>query len=133
VKRILQGIGHQCDGPFFVPVFYNESVNSVHRDIFGCYDLISFLEGKLIGHQVSTELHRGEKIKKLQEAGLPGWVWARFNNEDEGVGYEVYIVNGQEVIEAEMVYGLWKKPKCAGGPRCKGLEKSWGGPQTPEG
>lgn len=112
VKKILEGIGHpKVDGPFYGVAFFNNRMSPIHRDVMGHYDLLSF-DGKiLIGHQVSTDAHKAEKIKDLQGAGLPGWVWCRFSNPDQGTGFQVYVVNGQKVIEAEMTYGLWRKPR----------------------
>lgn len=127
VKKILEGIGHKVDGPFYGIAFYNGKMNSIHRDVMGVYDLLSFDGSQLIGHQVSSDRHKSEKIKAFQRARVPGWVWCRFSNDDHGTGYQVYIVDGERVIEAKMVYGLWKKPKKeAGGQRRKGLANCLG-------
>jgi len=111
VRKILEGIGHKVDGPFYGVAFYGGKMNPIHRDAMGVYDLLSFDGKELIGHQVSTDGHRGEKIKNLQAAKLPGWVWSRFSNEDQGTGYQVFVVNGEEVTESQVTYGLWKKPR----------------------
>jgi hypothetical protein len=111
VRKILEGIGHKVDGPFYGIAFYDNRMNPIHRDVMGVYDLLSFDGEKLIGHQVSTIENKSEKIKHLQKEKLPGWVWCRFHNEDQGTGFRVFVVNGEIVIEQEMVYGLWRKPK----------------------
>ena len=113
VHKILEGIGHQVDGPFYGVAFYDNSMRPIHRDIFGIYDLISFYEGKLIGHQVSTEANKSTKIKEIQKTNFPCWIWSRFHNEDQGTGFEVTIIIGGGIIieEKEMIYGLWRRPK----------------------
>jgi len=114
VKKILEGIGHTVQGTMFKTVFFNGHLSPVHSDFFGVFDLISF-DGKIfIGHQVSTEVNKSTKIKAIQEAHLPGWVWCRFSDEERGAGYEVWMVNGEEVTESEMTYGIRRGiEKCA--------------------
>lgn len=113
VKKILEGIGHIVQGTMFKTVFFNGHLSPVHSDFFSCFDLMSF-DGKIfIGHQVSTEANKSAKIKSIQEAKLPGWVWCRFTDDDEKVGYQVYIVDKDEVKECEMVYGIRRRTnKC---------------------
>jgi len=111
VKKILEGMGHKVDGPFYGVAFFNDAMRPIHRDCFGCFDLLSFNGQVFIGHQVSTIENKSVKIKHLQNEKLPGWVWCRFHNEDQGTGYQVYVVDGETVTEQEMVYGLWRKPK----------------------
>jgi hypothetical protein len=111
VRKILEGIGHKVDGPFYGVAFFENRMNPIHRDLMGVYDLLSFDGEGLIGHQVSTDANKKEKINNFKVANVPGWVWCRFSNDEQGTGYQVYIVKGQEVIESEMTYGLWRKPK----------------------
>jgi len=108
VRKILEGIGHIVEGPGYGVAYYNARMNPIHKDFFGCFDLMSF-DGFYHGHQVSTKENKSTKIKVLQEAKLPGWVWCRFTDDDGKVGYQVYIVDGAKVIEAEMVYGIRRR------------------------
>ncbi len=111
VKGILQGLGHRTEGPGYSLAFYNGKMNPIHQDYFACFDLISYDGQQFIGHQVSTEANKSTKIKAIQEAKLPGWVWLRFSDEDRGAGYEVWMVNGDQITESEMTYGIRRKLK----------------------
>jgi len=109
-KKILEGLEHIVSDPGYGGAYFNGRMNLVHKDIFGCFDLMSFCKGIYYGHQFSTIENKSTKIKLLQEKGLPGWVWCRFTDEDDGkVGYQVYIVDGDEVTESEMVYGIRRR------------------------
>ena len=113
VRRILEGIGHTVEGPGYGLAYYNAKMNPVHKDFFGVFDLISFDGKSYIGHQVSTETNKSAKIKAIQEAKLPGWVWCRFSDEDRGTGYEVWRVFGDTVEDSEITYGIRRRiEKC---------------------
>lgn len=110
VKGILKGIGHRVEGPGYGVAFFNKRQNPIHRDYWGVFDLMSFDGLSFIGHQVSTSENKSVKIKNLQSAGLPGWVWCRFRDDDSGqVGYQVYVVTLHDVTECEMIYGIRRK------------------------
>lgn len=109
-RKILEGIGHIVEGPGYGLAYYKNRMNPIHKDFFGCFDLMSYCDSLYYGHQFTVKEHKSEKIKLLQEKKLPGWVWCRFTDEDDGkVGYQVYIVNGDEVTESEMVYGIRRR------------------------
>ncbi len=109
VRKILEGIGHTVEGPGYGVAFYNHRMNPIHRDYWGIFDLMSYDGSQFIGHQVSTEAHKSEKIKAIQKSNLPGWVWCRYS-EFGSVGYKVYEV-GIIVTEHEMSYGIRRKIK----------------------
>ena len=111
VRKILEGMGHAVEGPGYGVAFYNAKMNPVHKDFFGVFDLLSFDGKSYIGHQVSTEANKSAKIKTIQEAKLPGWVWCRFTDDDGFVGYAVYEITGSTITEHEMVYGIRRKIK----------------------
>jgi hypothetical protein len=115
VRKILEGMGEKVEGPGYGVAFFNDRMNPIHKDFFGVFDLMSFRPNckKFTGHQVSTEHNKSTKIKALQDAKLPGWVWCRFSDEDRGAGFEVYFVDGENVTQAEMTYGIRRNPKCA--------------------
>ncbi len=112
VKKILEGLGHKTEGPGYKTVFFNGRLSPVHSDFFGVFDLISFDGKSYLGHQVSTEANKTTKIREVKGSKLPGWVWCRFSDEERGAGYEVWMVNGDEVIESEMTYGIRRGRKC---------------------
>ena len=111
VRKILEGMGHTVEGPGYGVAYYNAKMNPVHKDFFRVFDLISFDGKSYIGHQVSTEANKSTKIKAIQEANLPGWVWCRFTDDDGFVGYAVYEIMGSTITEHEMVYGIRRKIK----------------------
>lgn len=115
VRKILEGMGEIVEGPGYGVAFFNDRMNPIHKDFFGVFDLMSFSpkEKEFTGHQVSTEHNKSTKIKALQEAKLPGWVWCRFSDEERGAGYEVYMVIGEKVIQHELTYGIRRNRKCA--------------------
>ncbi len=111
VKRILEGLDHIVEGPGYGVAYFNKRMNPIHRDYWGVFDLMSFCDEKYYGHQVSTAQNKSTKIKALQEAKLPGWVWCRFTDEEGSVGYQVYVVEKDQVVEMEMVYGIRRRVK----------------------
>jgi hypothetical protein len=101
VKKILEGIGHQVEGPGYTTAFFGGKTNAIHRDYFSIFDLISFFEGGYFFHQVSDLGHKSEKIKAIQAKGMPGWVWSRVSN--GRVFYRVFIIKSSgEIEEAEI-------------------------------
>jgi hypothetical protein len=111
VRDILEGLGHIVDGPFYGIAFYNGRQNPIHRDLFGCFDLMSFDGEYFLAHQVSTIENKSAKIKAIQNKGLRGSVWCRFTDEDGRVGYQLYSVEKDEIIESEMVYEIKRRRK----------------------
>ncbi len=101
VRKILEGMGHIVEGPGYGVAFYQGSMKPVHRDYFGCFDLISFDTEKheMIGHQVSDLPHKAAKVKAIQKAELAGWVWCRLDNRLE---YRVFIVGTGYCEEAQV-------------------------------
>ena len=90
VKHLLQLEGHKVDGPFFVSKFFGGKSNAVHKDIFGVADLISFLDGEIILHQVTVLNNKADKIHEIQKEKIyPIWVWCRIK-ESNKVGYRVF-------------------------------------------
>lgn len=104
VKKILEGVGHEVDGPFFKAKWFNGKTNPVHCDLFDVFDLCSHFKGDYYFHQVSTLDNKATKIKALQAKDLPGWVWCRVSN--GRVFYRIFIVKpNKDIEEAEI---RWK-------------------------
>jgi len=104
VRKILEGIGHQVEGPGYGCAFYGGRMAPVHRDYFGCFDLVSFFEGSYFFHQISTPSNKSTKVKALTAKGLPGWVWCRVSNGK--VFYRIFDVKASgDLKEAEI---KWK-------------------------
>jgi len=100
VKKILEGIGHVVEGPGYGVAFYGGRMGPVHRDYFGCFDLVSFYQGSYFFHQISTLSNKAAKIKAIQDKKMNGWVWSRISNGK--VFYRIFIVNSGEIEEAEI-------------------------------
>jgi hypothetical protein len=107
VKKILEAMGHETEGPGYSTAFFGGALHLIHSDYFGLFDLISFFEGKYFFHQVSTIGHKSEKIKAIQKKGMNGWVWLRVNEENQ-VGFDVFEVYPDTIIEKEMRYFVKK-------------------------
>jgi hypothetical protein len=104
VKKILQAIGHETEGPGYGVAYYNSQMRPVHRDYWGCFDLLSAFKGNIFCHQITTLDNKARKVKAIQAKGIPGWVWARVSNGK--VFYRIFIVKpGQPIEEAEV---RWK-------------------------
>ncbi len=104
VKKILQAIGHQTEGPGYGVAYYNSQMRPVHRDYWGCFDLLSAFEGNIFCHQVTTLDNKAVKVKAIQEKGLPGWVWCRVSNGK--VFYRIFDIDKDgSITEAEI---RWK-------------------------
>jgi len=109
VRKILEGMDHEVEGPGYATAFFQGALHPIHRDYFSLFDLISFFEGKYYFHQVSTIENKSTKIKAIQAKGMAGWVWLRVT-EDNQTGYDIFIIDGVIIEEKEMRYFL-KKPK----------------------
>ncbi len=103
VKKILQGIGHEVDGPFFKSRFFGGRINPVHCDIFEVFDMVSFFDGCYFMHQVSTLSNKATKVKSIQSKKMNGWIWCRVSNGK--VFYRIFIIKNGEIEEAEI---KWK-------------------------
>ncbi len=90
VKKILQGMGYQVDGPSYGIAFFGGKSVAVHRDFFGCLDLISYKGGQYWGHQVTDLNNKSKKIKALAEANIEAWVWCRTKVKNK-VQYRVFL------------------------------------------
>jgi hypothetical protein len=104
VRKILEGIGHQVEGPGYGIAYYDNAMRPIHRDYFGVWDLCSYYQGSYFFHQVTTASNKSVKIQAIHDAKMYGWVWCRVSN--GRVFYRIFIVKpGQEVEEAEI---RWK-------------------------
>ena len=103
VKGLLEGMGHQVEGPGFKSAYFGGKVNAVHSDYFGVFDLFSFDGQEFIGHQISTLENKATKIRQIQALKMPGWVWGRFS-EARRVGYRLFMINSEKVEEGEIIW-----------------------------
>lgn len=109
VRKILEAMGHQVEGPGYATAYFQGAIHAIHRDYFGIWDLISFYENVYYFHQVSTIENKTTKIKAIQQTKLPGWVWCRVT-EDNQTGFDVFVIDGPIIEEKEMRYFLdWKR------------------------
>ncbi len=104
VKKVLQGLGHEVEGPGNKVIWLPSGPIPIHADFFGCFDLISYFEGQFIGHQVSTLSNKAAKVKLIQGKNMPGWVWARVD--DIKIFYRVFIISQEGEIEEGQIQ--WK-------------------------
>ncbi len=90
VRKILESRGYLVEGPGFgvkwIPKFGSRPI---HKDYFGVLDLISYKDGQYWGHQVTDLKNKSSKIKKMEEAGIQGWVWCR-TKEKNKIKYRVF-------------------------------------------
>lgn len=77
VKKILIGMGYLVDGPAYGIAFFGGKSVPIHRDFFGCIDLISYKDRQYWGHQVTDLNNKSKKVRALEEAGIDAWVWCR--------------------------------------------------------
>lgn len=104
VRKILEAVGHEVEGPGYGLAFYGGRMAPVHRDYFGVYDLISYFQGQFFGHQISIPSNKASKVKAIQAKKMPGWVWSRLSNGK--IFYRIFIVKPSgEIEEAEI---KWK-------------------------
>jgi hypothetical protein len=96
VKKILEYKGYRVEGPGYGVCFYGGGMKPVHKDFFGVFDLLSYRQGKVSGHQVSTLTNKAVKVKALNEAHISGYVWCRAGKND----YRVWWVPA-DVMETE--------------------------------
>ncbi len=102
VRKILEGMGAVVWGPGYKPMWIKSGSMVVHEDYFNIWDLISYQYGHYEFHQVSTLHNKSAKIKAIQTAGMPGWVWSRVDNP---IGYRIFKVDSAgNVAETEMMF-----------------------------
>lgn len=100
VRKMLEGMGHQVEGPGYAVAFYGGAMKPIHRDYFGIADLISFHNGNLYLHQVTDLSNKSTHVKAIQEKGLTCWVWCRVPTRP--ISYRVFMVKGDSIEEAEV-------------------------------
>ena len=113
VKFILQGLGHQTEGPGYIIVHIPKFIEGQkimipvqsHKDFFGVFDLISFHgEYGFAFHQISTLDNKQAKINALIKKGMKGNVWCRCK-ENNKVMYRTWFVDSGEIVtEGENYY-----------------------------
>ena len=103
VRKLLEAMNHQVEGPGYATRFFGGKINAVHKDYFDCFDLISFDGKDFIGHQISTIENKAAKVHQIQALKMPGWVWARFS-EGRRVGYRLFMIDGDKVEEGEIIW-----------------------------
>lgn len=103
VKRILEGMNHEVEGPGFASAFFNGRTNPIHRDYFSVFDLISFDGDHFLFHQVSSLSNKSTKIKAIQKKKMPGWVWCRFSKGGR-VGYRIFFVESEAITEGRVIF-----------------------------
>jgi hypothetical protein len=103
VKRILEGMNHEVEGPGFASAYFNNRINPIHRDYFSVFDLISFDGDCFLFHQISTIKNKSAKVKAIQKKKMSGWVWCRFN-ESRKVGYRIFFVKPEAVTEGRIIF-----------------------------
>jgi len=101
VGKMLEGIGHQVEGPGYALAFYGGSMKPIHRDYFGIADLISFRDGIFVLHQVTDLTNKGKHVKAIQEIGLSAWLWCKIEGKS---GYRIFFVTPTEVTEGEAIF-----------------------------
>jgi hypothetical protein len=97
VRKILEAMNHQVEGPGYGVAFFAGRMLPIHRDYWGIFDLISF-NGEFHGHQVSTLSNKAVKVKAIRDKMFPGWVWCRVNKANR-VGYRVFQIDSFGIVE----------------------------------
>ncbi len=105
VRKILEGIGHQVEGPDYSLAYFQGRMQAIHRDYFGVGDLISFFEGQYMLHQVTDLPNKSRHINSILEKKLPCWVWC-FVSEKRKTWYRVFMVDTKGEISEGSIQ--WK-------------------------
>ncbi len=122
VKEILKRNGCDVEGPGWGLIFFGNKKGGgltyegkegkekqrptlVHKDYFGCFDLISYrVDMGFIFHQVSILEEKAKKVDDLMTADKPGWIWGRFETDERRrIAYRLFSVAMGKVIEREEV------------------------------
>jgi hypothetical protein len=103
VRKILEGLGHQVEGPGYSVAFFGGSMKPIHKDYFGVADLISYSpdDKEFILHQVTDLSNKSAHVKAIQEMGLSCWVWCRLEGKVE---YRVFFVTPDNVESGGVVF-----------------------------
>ncbi len=106
VRKILQAMEHQVEGPGYGLAFFGGSPRPIHRDYFGLYDLVSCYDGRIYLHQVTDLSNKAKKVKAIQEKKIPGWVWARCDGGK--IFYRIFCVDMDGRVEESQI--RWRLP-----------------------
>lgn len=97
VRKVLEAMQHQVEGPGYGLAFFGKSPRPVHKDYFGVFDLVSFYDGHVYLHQVTDISHKAQKVKAIQEKKIPGWVWARCTGHK--IFYRIFSIDMEGKVE----------------------------------
>jgi len=104
VRKMLEGMGHIVEGPFYKPVYLFSGMRAVHFDIFKIADLISYSENQFILHQVTDVKNKSSHVKLIQEKNLPCWIWCKIEGK---IAFRIFFVDKGKIEEGEAKF--WKK------------------------
>lgn len=98
VKHYLEAQGYQVEGPGYGVAFFKGNMRPVHKDYFGCFDLLSARENEHIkGHQICSKENKQRNAKKMFKQKLSGFLWCLLKggiaekywvSQDEGIVWE---------------------------------------------
>ena len=102
VRYILEAWGCVVEGPGYRPQFIGKGMMAVHTDYFGVFDLIAIMGNIWHGHQVTSGIgHKAEKVRKIRQAVLWGFVWVRV----KGPTYRIFFVDKYSEYELSLDSG----------------------------
>lgn len=102
VRKILEGMEHQVEGPGYSVAFFGGRMQPIHRDYFSVADLISYFGGKFILHQVTDLKNKSKHVRVIQDKRLPCWIWCRAK-EGGKVFYRVFLVDSEGTLEEGLI------------------------------
>ncbi len=105
VKKILQGIGFDVEGPGFKSAFIpGHGAILVHKDYFDIYDLMIMGAHHIFGVQVTgDERKKKEKARAMSESGILGFVFFRLKGVPRGTPkFSVLLVRGDDIEKVSL-------------------------------
>lgn len=101
VRKILEGMGHTCEGPGYKPLWIGNRSIPVHSDFFGVGDIISWDGKQLILHQVTGKSNKAIHVKVIQEKGIPCWLWIKIPGKS---GFKVFFIEKSKIEEGKIIF-----------------------------
>ena len=102
VRKLLEARGYRVEGPGYGVAFFNGSMRPVHRDYFSAFDILSYRNGFICGHQVSTLHNKSVKVSNLKDNHLAGYVWCHVDRGDWRIWFVDTDGQEEEIFEANL-------------------------------
>ncbi len=102
VRKILEAKGYRVEGPGQKVIYINKKPISMHKDYFDGFDLLSYRETYIKGHQITTIENKSSRAKKMRDLGLIGYLWCRVKGPHYRIWFIGWAEEPEEIFESNL-------------------------------